>query len=182
MTAATGAAADRRASAAGVVGADRRVAAADVVATVLDPELPMVTLAELGMVRDVREAAGGEVLVAITPTYSGCPAMATIRDDVVAALRAAGYERAEVRTVLSPAWTTDWISESGRAKLAAAGIAPPGPAPRRGAGPVPLVLGARMRSPAPGAVTPRPSGSPRSAPRRAASCAAAPPVGNRSST
>jgi ring-1,2-phenylacetyl-CoA epoxidase subunit PaaD len=114
--------------------------AEDVVATVTDPELPMLTLAELGIVREVRETADG-VLVAITPTYSGCPAMAEIRDDILAALREAGFGRAQVRTVLSPAWTTDWISETGRAKLAAAGIAPPGPAPRRAAGPVPLVLG-----------------------------------------
>lgn len=115
---------------------------AAVVATVTDPELPMLTLTELGIVRDVREA-GGTVTVTITPTYSGCPAMGAIRDDIVGALLAAGFARADVRTVLTPAWTTDWITEAGRAKLAAAGIAPPGPAPRRGAGPVPLVLGAR---------------------------------------
>jgi ring-1,2-phenylacetyl-CoA epoxidase subunit PaaD len=114
--------------------------AAQVVATVTDPELPMLTLAELGIVRDVRETADG-VVVAITPTYSGCPAMAAIRDDIVIALRRAGFGRADVRTVLSPAWTTDWITDSGRAKLAAAGIAPPGPAPRRAPGPVPLRLG-----------------------------------------
>jgi ring-1,2-phenylacetyl-CoA epoxidase subunit PaaD len=118
------------------------VSAADVVGRVTDPELPMVTLAELGIVREVRESADG-VVVAITPTYSGCPAMDAIRDDIVTALRGAGFERAEVRTVLAPAWTTDWISESGRAKLAAAGIAPPGAAPRRGSGPVPLRLDAR---------------------------------------
>ncbi len=114
--------------------------AADVVATVTDPELPMLTLAELGVVREVRETADS-VQVVITPTYSGCPAMVTIRDDIVRALRDAGFGDAQVSTVLSPAWTTDWISDSGRAKLAAAGIAPPGPAPRRGTGPVPLVLG-----------------------------------------
>jgi ring-1,2-phenylacetyl-CoA epoxidase subunit PaaD len=118
------------------------VRAADVVATVTDPELPMVTLAELGIVREVRETADG-VRVAITPTYSGCPAMEAIRDDIVRALREAGFGRADVRTQLSPAWTTDWISETGKAKLAAAGIAPPGAAPRRSAGPVPLVLGVR---------------------------------------
>lgn len=118
------------------------MSAAEVVGAVTDPELPMVTLAELGIVREVREGAGG-VVVAITPTYSGCPAMEAIRDDIVTALRGAGFERAEVRTVLSPAWTTDWISDSGRAKLAAAGIAPPGAAPKRAAGPVPLLLGVR---------------------------------------
>ncbi|WP_433292523.1 1,2-phenylacetyl-CoA epoxidase subunit PaaD [Actinoplanes sp. CA-030573] len=116
--------------------------AAEIVATVTDPELPMVTLAELGIVRGVEEGSGG-VRVTITPTYSGCPAMEAIRDDIVHALRAAGFGRAEVRTVLSPAWSTDWISETGKAKLAAAGIAPPGPAPRRAAGPVPLMLGVR---------------------------------------
>jgi ring-1,2-phenylacetyl-CoA epoxidase subunit PaaD len=118
------------------------VRAAEVVASVTDPELPMVTLAELGIVRQVRESAG-RVEVAITPTYSGCPAMTAIHDDILTALHAAGFERAEVHTVLSPPWTTDWISDAGRAKLAAAGIAPPGPAPRRGPGPVPLQLGRR---------------------------------------
>jgi len=121
------------------------VSAADVVATVTDPELPMVTLAELGIVREVRETPDG-VEVAITPTYSGCPAMEAIRDDIVSALRDAGFGRAAVRTQLSPAWTTDWISESGKAKLAAAGISPPGAAPRRASGPVPLVLGLRGES------------------------------------
>ena len=116
------------------------MSAADVVATVTDPELPMVTLAELGIVREVRETVDG-VVVAITPTYSGCPAMEAIRDDIVRALGDAGFGRAAVRTQLSPAWTTDWISESGKAKLAAAGISPPGAAPRRAAGPIPLALG-----------------------------------------
>ncbi|MCU7727390.1 phenylacetate-CoA oxygenase subunit PaaJ [Actinoplanes sp. KI2] len=119
--------------------------AAGVVATVCDPELPMVTLTELGIVREVRESADG-VEVAITPTYSGCPAMEAIRDDIVKALLDAGFGRAAVRTQLSPAWTTDWISETGKAKLAAAGIAPPGAAPQRAAGPVPLVLGVRAEA------------------------------------
>jgi ring-1,2-phenylacetyl-CoA epoxidase subunit PaaD len=116
--------------------------AAAVVATVTDPELPMLTLTDLGIVRDVRDS-GGEVAVTITPTYSGCPAMETIRGDILTALRRAGFEHARVDTVLTPAWTTDWISAAGRAKLAAAGIAPPGRAPRRAAGPVPLVLSGR---------------------------------------
>jgi ring-1,2-phenylacetyl-CoA epoxidase subunit PaaD len=116
------------------------VTAAAVAGAVTDPELPMVTLADLGILRDVREEAG-RVIVTITPTYSGCPAMDEIRADLRRALQAAGYAQVEVRTELSPAWTTDWISPAGRAKLAAAGIAPPGPAPRRAAGPVPLVLG-----------------------------------------
>lgn len=119
--------------------------AAAVAATVTDPELPMLTLADLGILRDVREDADG-VVVTITPTYSGCPAMDAIRADLVAALRRAGHARVDVRTVLTPAWTTDWITETGRRKLAEAGIAPPGPAPRRAAGPVPLVIGARPRA------------------------------------
>ncbi|NMO56653.1 phenylacetate-CoA oxygenase subunit PaaJ [Actinoplanes sp. TBRC 11911] len=117
--------------------------AARVAGAVVDPELPLVTLAELGILRDVRVRADGGVDVAITPTYSGCPAMVAIRDDVVAALGRAGFGLVDVRTVLSPAWTTDWITPAGKAKLAAAGIAPPGTAPKRGAGPVPLVLGRR---------------------------------------
>ncbi len=118
------------------------MSAAEVAATVTDPELPMLTLAELGILREVREGADG-VEVTITPTYSGCPAMEAIRADLLGALHAAGYERAHVRTLLAPAWSTDWISDSGKAKLVAAGIVPPGPAPRRAAGPVPLVLGVR---------------------------------------
>jgi ring-1,2-phenylacetyl-CoA epoxidase subunit PaaD len=118
------------------------VSAAAVVGSVVDPELPMLTLTELGVVRDVRQD-GDAVTVTVTPTYSGCPAMEAIRSDIRAALANAGYARVDVRTVLAPAWTTDWISESGRRKLAEAGIAPPGPAPRRAAGPVPLSLTAR---------------------------------------
>jgi ring-1,2-phenylacetyl-CoA epoxidase subunit PaaD len=117
--------------------------AARVAGAVTDPELPLVTLAELGILRDVRVRPDGGVDVAITPTYSGCPAMVAIRDDIVAALGRAGFAPVDVRTVLSPAWTTDWITSSGKAKLAAAGIAPPGAAPKREAGPVPLVLGRR---------------------------------------
>src|SRR5690606_18844690 len=88
--------------------------------TVTDPELPMLTLADLGVLREVTESADG-VTVSITPTYTGCPAMDTMRDDLVHALRRAGYERVDVRTVLHPPWTTDWITERGRAKLAEAG-------------------------------------------------------------
>jgi ring-1,2-phenylacetyl-CoA epoxidase subunit PaaD len=115
------------------------VTAAAVAATVTDPELPMVTIADLGILRDVREDADG-VVVTITPTYSGCPAMDEIRADLRRTLHHAGYTHVEVRTVLSPAWTTDWITEAGRGRLAAAGISPPGPAPGRAAGPIPLVL------------------------------------------
>jgi ring-1,2-phenylacetyl-CoA epoxidase subunit PaaD len=118
--------------------------AADVAGAVTDPELPMLTLADLGILRDVEEAAG-RVVVTITPTYSGCPAMEAIRDDLARALHGAGYPDVEVRTVLLPAWTTDWITDTGRDKLAAAGISPPGPAPRRASGPIPLTLGPSRR-------------------------------------
>jgi ring-1,2-phenylacetyl-CoA epoxidase subunit PaaD len=118
------------------------VSARAVAATVTDPELPMLTLADLGVLREVREA-DGHVTVAITPTYTGCPAMDTMRADLVRALAAAGYADVEVRTVLHPAWTTDWISERGRRALADAGIAPPGPAPT---GPIPLSLGKPRRA------------------------------------
>ncbi|MFE5893491.1 1,2-phenylacetyl-CoA epoxidase subunit PaaD [Streptomyces sp. NPDC002285] len=104
-----------------------------------DPELPMLTLADLGVLRDVELTEDGTVVASLTPTYSGCPAMAEMRADVAARLRGAGYERVEIRTVLDPPWTSDWITPSGRRKLTEHGIAPPGPAPR-GAGPVALVL------------------------------------------
>ena len=116
------------------------VTARAVAATVTDPELPMLTLADLGVLREVREA-DGTVIVSVTPTYLGCPALDAMRDDLVAALRRAGFPRVEVHTVLAPAWSSDWITPDGRRKLAEAGIAPPGPAQRRGPGPVPLALG-----------------------------------------
>lgn len=114
--------------------------------TVVDPELPMLTLADLGVLRDVRVTDEGTVVVAITPTYSGCPAMGVMRADLVLALHRAGWPDVEVRTVLSPAWSTDWISADGRRKLAAGGIAPPGPAPARPIGAVPLRLGVTRRT------------------------------------
>jgi ring-1,2-phenylacetyl-CoA epoxidase subunit PaaD len=95
------------------------------VAAVADPELRVLTIADLGILRGVETAADGRVTVTITPTYTGCPAMDVIRRDIVAAARAAGAAAVEVRTELSPPWSTDWISADGRAKLAAAGIAPP---------------------------------------------------------
>jgi ring-1,2-phenylacetyl-CoA epoxidase subunit PaaD len=115
------------------------VSARQVAERVLDPELPVLTLADLGVLRDVSEEAG-RVVVTITPTYSGCPALEEMRADLRRNLTAAGYADVEVRTVLHPAWTTDWISDAGRRKLAEHGIAPPQRIGPRAAGPVPLNL------------------------------------------
>ncbi|MGC4886305.1 1,2-phenylacetyl-CoA epoxidase subunit PaaD [Micromonospora sp. DT227] len=112
------------------------------VAAVVDPEIRVITIDELGILRAVEEEpATGRVVVTITPTYTGCPAMDVIRADISRALAAAGHPDAEVRTVYAPAWSTDWISDAGRAKLAAAGIAPP--APRGDDTVVPLTLAVR---------------------------------------
>lgn len=97
----------------------------EIAGAVPDPELRVVTIGELGIVRGA-EFADGRAVVTITPTYSGCPAMDAIRDDIRAALRAAGYADVEVKTVLSPAWSTDMITESGWAALERTGIAAPG--------------------------------------------------------
>jgi ring-1,2-phenylacetyl-CoA epoxidase subunit PaaD len=118
------------------VGRARALAAA-----VPDPEVPVLTIEDLGVLRDVTVSDGGTVEVVITPTYSGCPAMDAIRDDVLSALRSNGFPDVRVRLVLSPAWTTDWLSEAGRRKLVDYGIAPP--TGRRPAGPVPLTLAVR---------------------------------------
>ncbi len=98
----------------------------DVLHRVPDPEVPALDIVDLGIVRAVSEGADGVVRVEITPTYSGCPAMRAIEEDIVAAFRASGYDRVEIRTVYSPAWTTDWMSDAAKAKLKAYGIAPPG--------------------------------------------------------
>ena len=105
----------------------RTLTAREVAAQVLDPELPVVTIEDLGILRDVTEDDQGRVHVQITPTYSGCPAMETIRHDLVEALSDAGYRHVAVEFVLSPAWTTDWLTDEARAKLAAYGVAPPAP-------------------------------------------------------
>ena len=105
----------------------RTLTAREVAAQVLDPELPVVTIEDLGILRDVTEDDQGRVHVQITPTYSGCPAMETIRHDLVEALSDAGYRHVSVEFVLSPAWTTDWLTDEARAKLAAYGVAPPAP-------------------------------------------------------
>ncbi|MDA0644210.1 1,2-phenylacetyl-CoA epoxidase subunit PaaD [Nonomuraea sp. NPDC049486] len=137
----------RRPATGGTASARRAVEAAG---RVRDPEMPMLTLADLGVLRGVevvRDAEGGEVVIAsITPTYTGCPAMATMRDDLVHRLNDAGFARVEVRVVLDPPWSSDWISERGRAALRAAGLSAPGPAPRR-TGPVPLTLGPPRSAP-----------------------------------
>lgn len=94
-------------------------------ATVVDPEIPVLTVEDMGILRDV-SVDGDAVTVTITPTYSGCPAMETITRDVEAALEGAGFTQVTVETVYAPAWTTDWMSEEGRRKLAEYGISPPG--------------------------------------------------------
>lgn len=96
----------------------------DLLAQVPDPELPTVSVVDLGIARQVA-VEGDRVVVTLTPTYSGCPALRAIEDDVRARL-AERFAVVDVRTVLSPAWTTDWITAEGRAKLAGSGIAPPG--------------------------------------------------------
>ncbi|MET1043684.1 MAG: 1,2-phenylacetyl-CoA epoxidase subunit PaaD [Microbacteriaceae bacterium] len=114
-------------------------------ASVTDPEIPVLTIEDLGVLRAVEEIAG-RVRVTLTPTYSGCPAMDAIRDDVTSALRAGGFPDVEVRLVLAPAWTTDWMTEAGKQKLRQYGIAAPSgtaPAsvrPARPAGPVRVAL------------------------------------------
>ena len=101
-----------------------RERALEAAAHVFDPEIPVLTIGDLGVLREVR-VLGDTVEIDITPTYSGCPAMRVIELDLDAALRAAGIEKFRISTVLSPAWTTDWLSPEGRRKLAAFGIAPP---------------------------------------------------------
>ena len=107
--------------------------ARDVVSVVVDPEIPVLTIADLGVLRNVEVTEQGRVEVSITPTYSGCPAMEMIALEVQCALERAGFSDAFVRTVLAPAWTTDWMSEDGRRKLREYGIAPPVPGAGRGA-------------------------------------------------
>jgi ring-1,2-phenylacetyl-CoA epoxidase subunit PaaD len=114
--------------------------AREVAGSVPDPELPALTLADLGILRDVR-LDGERVVVSLTPTYSGCPALREMQHDVTRRLGESGFEQVEIRVVLDPPWSSDDITAEGRAKLASAGIAPPHPAPRRSAGPVPLTLG-----------------------------------------
>lgn len=112
-------------------------------ASVVDPELPMLTLVDLGVLRSVELTEDGAAVVSITPTYSGCPALATMRADLLRVLTTAGFET-RVRVVLDPAWSSDWITERGRRLLREHGLSAPGPAPSRGA-PVPLTLASTRR-------------------------------------
>jgi ring-1,2-phenylacetyl-CoA epoxidase subunit PaaD len=112
-----------------------------VAGAVPDPEIPVLTIDDLGILRDVAVDDRHRVHVQITPTYSGCPAMDAIRADVTEALAAEGFAEVTVELVLSPAWTTDWMSEEGKRKLEEYGIAPPATVPEDG--PVPLTLSLR---------------------------------------
>ena len=104
--------------------AELRQRAWDAASAVVDPEIPVLTIADLGVLREVT-IAGGRVEVAITPTYSGCPAMNMIALEIELALQRAGFADPKITTVLTPAWTTDWMSAEGRRKLREYGIAPP---------------------------------------------------------
>jgi ring-1,2-phenylacetyl-CoA epoxidase subunit PaaD len=102
-------------------GLDRARLAAE---QVVDPEIPVLTIADLGILRDI-EIVEGRVVATITPTYSGCPAMAQIEDDLYSALADAGFDQVEVVTTQYPAWSSDWMTDEGKEKLARFGIAPP---------------------------------------------------------
>ena len=97
----------------------------EIASRVTDPEIPVLTIADLGILRSVQIDTEGTIHVTITPTYSGCPAMDVITEDLDTAFRKEGFEKVSVDLVLSPAWTTDWMSESGKVKLQEYGIAPP---------------------------------------------------------
>jgi ring-1,2-phenylacetyl-CoA epoxidase subunit PaaD len=115
--------------------------AREVASAVCDPELPFLTIADLGILRTV-EVEGRAVTVTITPTYSGCPALTAIQRLLERRLEDAGFQPVRIQVALAPAWTSDWITEEGRRKLAAAGVAPPVPAPHP-EHPVPLTLRTR---------------------------------------
>jgi ring-1,2-phenylacetyl-CoA epoxidase subunit PaaD len=108
-----------------MVAAPTRESILEILEEVKDPEVPVLSVVELGIIRDV-EVRGDDVTVVVTPTYSGCPAMKIIEDDVLAALASHGISNARMRTVFTPAWTTDWITDAAREKLRVYGIAPPG--------------------------------------------------------
>lgn len=101
-----------------------RLSPNDAVSGVVDPEIPVLTIEDLGVLRSVEEI-DGQVVVQITPTYSGCPAMRQIEDDIAAALRRAGYDDFRIEVVYNPPWTTEWMSDDARQKLHRFGVAPP---------------------------------------------------------
>lgn len=117
--------------------------------SVCDPEIPMVSLREMGVLREIRSAPEGGLELVITPTYSGCPAMDQMRDDLDAALRAAGLS-GRVQTVLAPAWSSDWLTPSARDKLRQWGIAPPACGAEQ-----PIHFSRRAAPPAPAVPCPR---------------------------
>ena len=122
-----------------VVAASRVERAWHVLDSVLDPEVPVVSVRDLGIVRDVREGDAGGIVVVVTPTYSGCPATEVIEQSIVDALDAEGLGPVRVEMRRAPAWTTDWMSDAGRAKLRAYGISPPGAVPAAATSPLRFV-------------------------------------------
>jgi ring-1,2-phenylacetyl-CoA epoxidase subunit PaaD len=137
----TGSTSEQTGATAGAAAATAKARA--LVAAVVDPEIPVLTIDDLGILRDVTVGDGGAVEVTITPTYSGCPAMEAITADVTAALADGGFTDVAVRSVLAPAWTTDWMSDAGKAKLLAYGIAPP----QARSGTQPVLLALTLRCP-----------------------------------
>ncbi len=97
----------------------------EILEQVPDPEVPVLSIVDLGIVREINTRSSEEIEVVITPTYSGCPAMDVIGSNIQTVLRKAGFQTVQIKTVLAPAWTTDWLSEKGKEKLLAYGIAPP---------------------------------------------------------
>ncbi|WP_394214951.1 1,2-phenylacetyl-CoA epoxidase subunit PaaD [Brachybacterium vulturis] len=126
-----------------ITTAPRSAVLHDIASRVADPEIPVLSIADLGILRSVAEDEHGTVVVTITPTYSGCPALDAIRQDLVTEFSREGYEHVRVETVLSPAWTTDWMTEEGKAKLEEYGIAPPTGTGHRG----PVTVGMSVKCP-----------------------------------
>lgn len=121
---------------------DAAARAWDIAATVTDPEVPVLTIEDLGVLRNT-SVEGDSVHVILTPTYSGCPAIDQMRDDVSAKLHEAGYNDVRVDFTLAPAWTTDWMSEAGKQKLQEYGIAPPAHLSDARKGPIPISIGVK---------------------------------------
>lgn len=123
-----------------MVTATRDEATWAIAAQVTDPEVPVLTIEDLGVLREARVDDAGTAHVVLTPTYSGCPAIDQMRDDVILQLTAAGYDDVRVTFTLTPAWTTDWMSDEGKAKLRRYGIAPPNGRAPLADGPVRLAM------------------------------------------